>query len=133
MKTEVQVAFNEMLDISKDIDKAVLFAPNDVLASNMDPVSVAGAVARASELASLGATRANEMGSQPMTQMVIETAAGFVFLARETEDGGMTILATGKKASRVGLVLYDLKTCLRDAREALTAAKNEDDVKEESK
>lgn len=133
MKTEVQVAFNEMLDISKDIDKAVLFAPNDVLASNMDPGSVAGAVARASELVSLGTTRANEMGHQPMTQMVIETAAGFVFLARETEDGGMTILATGKKASRVGLVLYDLKTCLRDAREALAAAKNEDDVKEEAK
>ena len=31
----------------------------------------------------------------------------------------MTVLATGKKGSRVGLVLYDLKTCLRDAREAM--------------
>ena len=36
----------------------------------------------------------------------------------------MTAVATGKKGSRVGLALYDLKTCLRDAREAAgTAAK----------
>ena len=30
----------------------------------------------------------------------------------------MTAVATGKKGSRIGLALYDLKTCLRDAREA---------------
>jgi hypothetical protein len=33
----------------------------------------------------------------------------------------MVMLATGKKGSRVGLVLYDLRTCIRDAREAMSA------------
>jgi predicted regulator of Ras-like GTPase activity (Roadblock/LC7/MglB family) len=68
----------------------------------------------------LGDLRATEMGSQPLTQLVVETTGGMVFLAREAAPEGMAILATGKKSSRVGLVLYDLKTCLRDAREALS-------------
>jgi hypothetical protein len=29
----------------------------------------------------------------------------------------MGVLATGKKDSRVGLVFYDMKTCIRDAQE----------------
>jgi predicted regulator of Ras-like GTPase activity (Roadblock/LC7/MglB family) len=61
------------------------------------------------------------MGSQPLSQLVVETSAGYVFMARENADNGMTVLATGRKGSRVGLVLYDLKTCLRDAREALSS------------
>jgi predicted regulator of Ras-like GTPase activity (Roadblock/LC7/MglB family) len=122
MKTEVEAAFTEMLDISKDIDKAVLFAPGEVLASNVAPGAEAAAVAQAEELVALGEERACDMGSQPLTQLVVETPAGFVFLARDTDPAGMTILVTGKKNSRVGLVLYDLKTCLRDAREALGAA-----------
>jgi predicted regulator of Ras-like GTPase activity (Roadblock/LC7/MglB family) len=132
MKTEVEAAFNEMLDISKDIDKAVLFSPDEVLASNMEAGDQAAAVAQARELAALGRTRAAEMGSQPLTQLVVETPQGFVFLAREVDEGGMIIMATGKKGSRVGLVLYDLKTCLRDAKEALATAVPAAEGKEES-
>jgi predicted regulator of Ras-like GTPase activity (Roadblock/LC7/MglB family) len=120
MKEEVQAAFSEMLDISTDIDKAVLFSPEEILASNMAPEAQDAAVAQAQELIRLGDLRANEMGSQPLTQLVVEASPGMVFLARETAEGGMAILATGRKSSRVGLVLYDLKTCLRDAREALS-------------
>ena len=121
MKEEVQTTFTEMLDISSDIDKAVLFGPDGVLASNIPSEGQTPTVALAEELVRLGGLRAADMGSQPLTQLVIEAAGGLVFLARETADDGMTVLATGKKGSRVGLVLYDLKTCLRDAREALTA------------
>ncbi len=131
MKTEVQAAFNEMLDISKDIDKAILFAPDEVLASNFPSEYEAVAVTQAQKLAVLGDTRAQEMGSQPLTQLVVETSAGFVFFAREVGAGDMAIMATGAKGSRVGLVLYDLKTCLRDAREALTAAGSEGQEREE--
>ena len=120
MKQEVQTAFTEMLDISSDIDKAVLFGPGGILASNMSSEAQASTVALAEELVRLSGLRAAEMGSQPLTQLVIETTGGLVFLARETTDEGMTVLATGRKGSRVGLVLYDIKTCLRDAREALT-------------
>jgi predicted regulator of Ras-like GTPase activity (Roadblock/LC7/MglB family) len=122
MKQEVAAAFEEMMDISTDIDKALLFDASGILASNMPQEAQAPALAQAWELIKLGETRAAEMGSQPFTQLVVETPGGFVFLARESGAGGMGLLATGKKGSRVGLVLYDLKTCIRDAREAATAA-----------
>ena len=58
--------------------------------------------------------------AQTRVELVVETSAGMVFLAREAAPDGMAVLATGRKNSRVGLGLYDLKTCLRDAREALS-------------
>jgi predicted regulator of Ras-like GTPase activity (Roadblock/LC7/MglB family) len=122
MEQEVQAAFAEMLDISTDIDKAVLFGPEGVLASNMAAEAQTIAVTQAGEIISLGEARASEMGSQPFTQLVVETPGGYVFFARELRPDAMNILATGKKGSRVGLVLYDLRTCMRDAREAIGAA-----------
>lgn len=131
MKQEVQGAFAEMLDISTDIDKAVLFSPAGILASNMSEETQASAVTQAEELTRLGQSRAEDMGSQPLTQLVVETPEGYVFLARETAEDGMTILATGKKGSRVGLILYDLRTCMRDAREAMSDETSEDQGPEE--
>jgi predicted regulator of Ras-like GTPase activity (Roadblock/LC7/MglB family) len=132
MKQEVQAAFEEMLDISTDIDKALLVGPDGVLASNMTEDKQATAAGQAAQLAELGEASAAEMGSQAFTQIVIETPAGYVFLAREPGPDGMTIMATGKKGSRVGLVLYDLKTCLRDAREAIRQASGLADVEKEA-
>jgi predicted regulator of Ras-like GTPase activity (Roadblock/LC7/MglB family) len=131
MDQEVAAAFEEMMDISTDVDKAVLFDSGGVVASNMAVEAQLSVLAQARELVQLGDTRATEMGSQPFTQLVMDTGAGYVFVARETGSGGMTILATGKKGSRVGLVLYDLKTCLRDAREALSSVGAELGSKEE--
>jgi hypothetical protein len=97
----------------------VLFGPSGVLASNMSDQTQTVALAQAGEIVRLGEARAAEMGSQPFTQLVVETPSGFVFFARELVADGMAMLATGKKGSRVGLVLYDLRTCMRDAREAM--------------
>jgi predicted regulator of Ras-like GTPase activity (Roadblock/LC7/MglB family) len=118
MKQEVEAAFAEMLDISTDIDKAVVFGPDGVVATNMGEPALSVTVAQAQELVKLGESSAEKMGSQPLTQLVVEAPAGLVFLVRELATDGMTAVATGKKGSRVGLALYDLKTCLRDAREA---------------
>ena len=118
MKKEVEAAFEEMMDISTDIDKAVIFSSSGVLASNMEEAAGKAAIDQAKELIRLAELRAAEMGSQSFTQLVVDTGAGFVFLARELGKDPMTMLATGKKGSRVGLALYDLKTCLRDARGA---------------
>jgi len=118
MKQEIEAAFAEMLDISTDIDKAVIFGPEGVVASNMTEPALSATVTQAQTLVALGEENAAKMGSQPLTQLVVETAEGLVFLVRETIADGMTAVATGKKGSRVGLALYDLKTCLRDAREA---------------
>ncbi len=128
---EVQSAFKEMLDVSTDIDKAVLFSPDGVLASNIPEEAQPAAVAQAEELLRLGRLRAEEMGSQALTQLVVETSTGYVFLARESVADGMSIMATGKKGSRVGLVLYDLRTCMRDAREALTTGTEDSQGAEE--
>ena len=114
MKEDVQAAFEEMMDISTDIDQAVIFGEAGVLASNLEESAQEAAVGRARELVRLAVARAGEMGSQPFTQLAIDTGDGYVFLSRDQEEG-LTIMATGKKGSRVGLALYDLKTCLRDA------------------
>jgi predicted regulator of Ras-like GTPase activity (Roadblock/LC7/MglB family) len=116
VKQEVEAAFEEMMDISTDIDKAVIFSQAGILATNMNEDVRNAAVTQAQELVRLGELRAAEMGSQPFTQLVVESSAGYVFLSRELGPDGMVMLATGKKGSRVGLALYDLKTCLRDAR-----------------
>ena len=92
----------------------------------MAEAAQASAVVQAGELIGLGETRATEMGGQPFTQLVVETPGGYVFLAREAVSGGMAMLATGKKGSRVGLVLYDLRTCMRDAREAMSPKASDD-------
>jgi len=132
MNDEVQAAFAEMLDISTDIDKAILFWPDGILSSNMPEEVQAAAKAQAEELARLGEARAADMGAQPLTQMVVEAPQGYVFLAREGASDGMTIMATGKKNSRIGLVLYDLRTCMRDAREAVGGGSHGEQVTEEA-
>ena len=128
---EVQSAFKEMLDVSTDIDKAVLFSSAGILASNIPEETQATAVAQAEELLRLGQLRAQEMGPQPLTQLVVETPAGYVFLARESAAEGMIVMATGKRGSRVGLVLYDLRTCMRDVREATSTEAGDTQGKEE--
>lgn len=115
MKEEIEAAFEEMMDISTDIDRAVIYDRSGVVVSNMDEEEQEVAAKQARELVRLAETRAQEMGSQPFTQLAVDTGAGYVFVSRELGDDGLTVMATGKKGSRVGLVLYDLKTCLRDA------------------
>jgi predicted regulator of Ras-like GTPase activity (Roadblock/LC7/MglB family) len=114
---QVDRAFKEMLDISTDIDKAILFVGDQVLASNFSEVLGTGMLAKAKELAALGAAKAADMGSAPLTQLVIEAPTGSVFLVREPQDDGWGVLATAKKDSRIGLVFYDMKTCIRDSQE----------------
>jgi hypothetical protein len=65
----------------------------------------------------MGEQRGKDMGGSPLTQLVVETNNGSVFLVRETQASGLAVLATGKKDSRVGLVFYDMKTCIRDTQE----------------
>ncbi len=76
MKQEVEAAFEEMMDISTDIDKAVVFGPDGVLASNMSEQAHAVAVAQAQESGQSGPGERAEMGSQPFTQLVVETSGG---------------------------------------------------------
>jgi predicted regulator of Ras-like GTPase activity (Roadblock/LC7/MglB family) len=125
MSEQADKAFQEMLDISTDIDKAVLFKGNEVIATNFAESVRQDMVWKALELAGLGDQRAKDMGSSPLTQLMVETDAGSVFLVREAKPDAMGVLATGKKDSRVGLVFYDMKTCMRDAQDEDTTASGE--------
>lgn len=117
MKEQAEKAVKEMLDISTDIHRAMLFSGGVVLASNFPESLHPPMLGKADELAVLGAQRAADMGSSPLTQLVIESGGGTVFLVREAQEAGMAVLATAKKDSRIGLVFYDMKTCIRDAQE----------------
>ena len=86
MKEEVQAAFSEMLDISTDIDKAVLFGPGEILASNMERKPRRQRWLKLRSSCALASLRATEMGSQPLTQLVVETAAGYGLPG--SRDGG---------------------------------------------
>jgi predicted regulator of Ras-like GTPase activity (Roadblock/LC7/MglB family) len=108
-------AFQEMLEISTDIDKAVLFSGSDVVASNLSEGLRAAVVKKAKELSAAGAKRAVSMEAGPLTQMVIESSGGTVFLVQDAQNSDVGVLATGKSGSRIGLVFYDMRTLLRDA------------------
>lgn len=118
MNEQAEKAFKEMLEISTDVDKAILFSGDEVVVSNFSHGLQDTMLRKAKELSAAGAARAADMGSAPLTQLVIESPGGTVFLVREPQDGGMGMLATAKKDSRIGLVFYDMKTCIRDTQES---------------
>jgi len=105
MSDRAEKAFEEMLDISTDMDKAILFSGDEILASNFPENLNAAMLGKATELSVMGNARAED------------TSLGMVFLVKEADAAGMGVLATGKKDSRIGLVFYDMKTCIRDAQE----------------
>jgi predicted regulator of Ras-like GTPase activity (Roadblock/LC7/MglB family) len=126
MKDQAQDAFKEMLEISTDLDKAVLYSGDTVVVSNFPESLQATMVAKAKELEALGAQQGSDMGPAPLTQLMVETGGGMVFLVREAAaDGGLALLATGVSDSRIGLVFYDMKTCMRDARGPAAAGDEE--------
>ena len=105
-------ALADLTEISSQIEAAVLFDESgSVQGSTLASDEAAQAVARsASELlVSAGAFRS---GEATVTQLEASTAEGSVFVVL---DGARRIAATTGPAPTVGLVFYDLKSCLRNA------------------
>jgi predicted regulator of Ras-like GTPase activity (Roadblock/LC7/MglB family) len=103
-------ALADLTEISSQIEAAVLFDEGGaVLGSTLAAGDAAQGVARAAGelLERAGAFRSE--GS--ITQLEASTADGSVFVVR---DGGRRIAATTGPAPTVGLVFYDLKSCLRN-------------------
>ena len=104
-------ALADLTEISSQIEAAVLFDEGGaVLGSTLADDEGAQGVARAATelLERAGAFRSE--GS--ITQLEASIAGGSVFLVR---DGARRIAATTGPAPTVGLVFYDLKSCLRNA------------------
>ena len=113
-------ALADLTEISSQIEAAVLFdEAGGVIGSTLADESAAQALARsAAEL--LEGAAAFRSGDAAVTQLEASTAEGSVFVVR---DGARRIAATTGRSPTVGLVFYDLKSCLRGTAEEAPAAK----------
>ena len=111
---DVAQALADLTEISSQIEAAVLFDANGVvqgttLGDDGAATSLAGAAAKLLEQAD--ALRGD---GAAVTQVEASTSEGCVFVVR---DGDRRIAATTVANPTVGLVFYDLKSCLRDSAE----------------
>jgi predicted regulator of Ras-like GTPase activity (Roadblock/LC7/MglB family) len=114
-------ALADLTEISSQIDAAVLAdADGAVLASTFPDEARARQLASAAQ-ALLAAAEGVRAEGQPLAQLEASIAEGSVFVVR---DAGRVIVATTTPQPTVGLVFYDLKSCLRAA-----AAEGDDDGK----
>ena len=107
-------ALADLTEISSQIEAAVLFdAAGAVQGSTLaDADASAELVRTAGEL--LEAAAAFRSGETEVTQLEASTQDGSVFVVR---DDGRGVVATTAPEPTVGLVFYDLKSCLRGAAE----------------
>jgi predicted regulator of Ras-like GTPase activity (Roadblock/LC7/MglB family) len=104
-------ALADLTEISSQIQAAVLLDDSGALtASTFSDEDRAARVARAAQELLAAAGRVQAGSGRVLTQLEAATLEGSVFIAR---DGGRTIAATTTAEPTVGLVFYDLKSCLR--------------------
>jgi predicted regulator of Ras-like GTPase activity (Roadblock/LC7/MglB family) len=126
-------ALADLTEISSQVEAAVLFdEQGEVRGSTLADEEAARALVRGATelLEGAGAFRSGE-GGGGVTQLGASTPDGSVFVVR---DGALRIVATTAANPTVGLVFYDLKSCLRGAgeepekpkRRRTTAAKKRD-------
>ena len=107
---DAKTALADLMEISAQVNEAVLLdASGSVVASTPADERRAEELARAaSDLLETAASVRSDAGS--VTQVEASTPAGSVFVVRDAERA---IVATTGAQPTVGLVVYDLKTCLR--------------------
>src|SRR5436309_10022088 len=107
---DASAALERLRDISSQVREAVVFdRGGKVLGTTLRDESRAGEVAReARELLDAGEAR-NSSGE--FAQLEVALQRGSVFVVR---DGETLIAATTAPEPTVGLVFYDLKSCLRE-------------------
>ena len=124
-------ALADLTEISSQIEAAVLFdADGAVEGSTLPDEATAQRLAEAGArlLERAEAVRSEDVG---VTQVEAALAEGCVFVVR---DGDRRIAATTVANPTVGLVFYDLKSCLRDSapekpkRKRTTRKKDEDEA-----
>ena len=102
-------ALRELMELSSQLQAAVVLGSDDaVLASSPEDAAGLGMLASAA-LELVGA--ASDLGSQQdVSRVEIELEEGALFVVRE---GGHTIVARTGPEPTAGLVVYDLRTSLR--------------------
>lgn len=105
-------ALADLTEISSQIQAAVLFDADGIVQGST--LSGDASAQRLADAAAALLDRAGALGEKgaTVTQVEASTAGGCVFVVR---DGDRRIAATTVAQPTVGLVFYDLKSCLRDA------------------
>ena len=104
-------ALKDLVEISSQVRNAVVFGPDgSVEATTLAEKAGVELARKANELLD-AASRVRE-GGGAVNQLEVATAEGSVFVVRDAER---TIAVTTSADPTVGLVFYDLKSCLRDA------------------
>jgi predicted regulator of Ras-like GTPase activity (Roadblock/LC7/MglB family) len=108
-------ALTELTEISSQIEAACLFDTGGTQASSTlaDDAATERLVARARALLEAASGVAGEPGAGPLVQLEAATLEGSVFVVL---DGELAAAAATGPEPTVGLVFYDLKSCLRAAR-----------------
>ena len=101
-------ALADLTEISSQVEAAVLVHDGTVLASTL-PAASAEQLARAARELLEGAERVRPAADE-VAHVQAATREGSVFVVRQ---GERVIVATTAASPTAGLMLYDLKTCLR--------------------
>ncbi len=105
-------ALADLTEISSQIEAAVLFDESgDVAGSTLADEHAAASLARAADELLRHADRLAS-GDRTVTQVEASAPEGSVFVVR---DGARRVAAVTGPDPTVGLVFYDLKSCLREA------------------
>jgi predicted regulator of Ras-like GTPase activity (Roadblock/LC7/MglB family) len=103
-------ALADLTEISTQIETAVVFdREGTVVGSTVDDERAGRLAATALELLT-AADEARPQGAEPLAQLDVALRDGSVFVVT---DGDRVITATTQPEPTVGLVFYDLKSCLR--------------------
>jgi predicted regulator of Ras-like GTPase activity (Roadblock/LC7/MglB family) len=105
---EAQTAVAQLQEVSKHVESAVIFdADGEPLGATIGADRAARVAERASRILGI----VDELEGDPLvTQVEAATAGGSLFVVRE---GNTAIAATTAPSPVIGLVMYDLRTCLR--------------------
>jgi predicted regulator of Ras-like GTPase activity (Roadblock/LC7/MglB family) len=106
-------ALADLTEISSQIRAAALLdGEGRVAASTLEDEGRAQEFARAARELLAAADAIRSAGGDALTQLEVATGEGSVFVVR---DGDRALAATTSAEPTVGLVFYDLKSCLRSA------------------
>ena len=105
-------ALADLTEISAQIETAALFAADgSVLGSTTPDEQRSQGLIRAALGLLEAAAEVQPGGERRPTQLEVALPEGSVFVVRD--DDGRGVVATASTGAPAGLVLYDLKTCLR--------------------
>jgi predicted regulator of Ras-like GTPase activity (Roadblock/LC7/MglB family) len=108
----IDEAIRDLLNVSTDIHGVAVLGPEGDLAAAGPGAVAADLAAAAGRLWAAAVTRAAALGDSPLDHVVVQDANGAV--AMLAARGRRIAAVTGPRPA-VGLLLFDLRTCLGDA------------------